>query len=131
MCMYVFMYHICLCICIDGFLYKGDTSTHAQGTDLGGLVERVKVRRHYGPLCSKLVAAVSGSICYSYTYNEREGTFWRPSKTKKVGEFDYVREQGMVCMQVCLYVCVCNILLCIYRYRTRERREREGPFRRC
>ena len=30
---------------------------------LGGAIERVRVRRHYGPLCSKLVAAVSGSIC--------------------------------------------------------------------
>jgi len=46
------------------FIIKGDTSTHAQGTDLGGgLVERVNVRRHCAPLCSKLVAAVSGSIC--------------------------------------------------------------------
>ena len=27
----------------------------------GGLVERVRIRRHCGPLCSKLVAAVSGS----------------------------------------------------------------------
>jgi len=43
---------------------RGDASTHAQGTDLGGsLVERVRVRRHCAPLCSKLVAAVSGSIC--------------------------------------------------------------------
>ena len=46
------------------FIFKGDTSTHAQGTDLeGGLVERIRARRHCGPLCSKLVAAVSGSIC--------------------------------------------------------------------
>jgi len=52
------------------FIIKGDTSTHAQGTETdlgvgGGLVERVKVRRHCGPLCSKLVAAIrliSGSI---------------------------------------------------------------------
>jgi len=47
-------------------------STHAQGTDLGGgggggggggVVERVRARRHCAPLRSKLVAAVSGSIC--------------------------------------------------------------------
>jgi len=30
---------------------------------MGGLVERVRVRRHCGPLCSKLVAAISSSIC--------------------------------------------------------------------
>jgi len=29
----------------------------------GGPVERVRIRRHCGPLCSKLVAAISGSIC--------------------------------------------------------------------
>jgi len=33
------------CLFSDGLLYKGDTSTHAQGTDLeGGLVERPRVR---------------------------------------------------------------------------------------
>jgi len=32
-------------------MYKGDTSTHAEGTDpRGGLSERARVRRHYGPL---------------------------------------------------------------------------------
>jgi len=30
---------------------------------MGGLDERVRVRRHCGPLCSNLVAAVSSSIC--------------------------------------------------------------------
>jgi len=29
----------------------------------GGLSERARVRRHYGPLCSTLVDAKSGSIC--------------------------------------------------------------------
>jgi len=29
----------------------------------GGLRERARVRRHYGPLCSTLAAANSGSIC--------------------------------------------------------------------
>jgi len=45
------------------FIYKGDTSTHVEGTGpRGALSERAKVRRHYGPLCSTLVAAKSGSI---------------------------------------------------------------------
>jgi len=48
------------------FIFKEDTRLHAHGTDLGGgLVERLRVRRHCGPLCSKLVAAVSSSICIS------------------------------------------------------------------
>jgi len=29
----------------------------------GGVSERARVRRHYCPLCSTLVAAKSGSIC--------------------------------------------------------------------
>jgi len=33
------------------FIYEGDTSTLAEGTDpRGGLSERGRVRRHYGPL---------------------------------------------------------------------------------
>jgi len=40
------------------------TRAHAQsGLICGGLVERVRIRRHCGLLCSKLVAAVSGRIC--------------------------------------------------------------------
>jgi len=32
------------------FIYKGDTSTHAEGTDpRGGLGKRARVRRHYDP----------------------------------------------------------------------------------
>jgi len=47
---------------------------------MGGLVERVWIRRHYGPLCSKLVAAVSGSICIAvvssiiYVFNKTQVT---------------------------------------------------------
>jgi len=45
------------------FIYKEHTSTHAEGTDLGGgQVERVEIRRHCGPLCSKLVAAAASAI---------------------------------------------------------------------
>ena len=41
-----------------------DTSTHAEGTDLGGGTSRAsKDQEARGPLCSKLVAAVSGIIC--------------------------------------------------------------------
>jgi len=47
------------------FIYKGDTSTHAEGTDPRvALSERARVRRHYAPpLCLTLVAAKSGRIC--------------------------------------------------------------------
>jgi len=56
-------YTTCL-VFLDRLSYKRDTRTHAPGTDLGGgLVERVRVRRHWGLLCSKRVAAVSCSIC--------------------------------------------------------------------
>jgi len=51
------------------FIYKGDTSQHAEGTDpSGGLSERARVRRHYGPLCSALVAANSGSLLCNDQY---------------------------------------------------------------
>ena len=44
----------------DGFSYKGDTSTHAQGTDLGGGASRAsKGQEAPWPQCSKLVAAHS------------------------------------------------------------------------
>jgi len=50
------------------FIYKGDTSTQAEGTDpRGGLSKRARARRHYGPLCSMLVAAKSGGICIAFT----------------------------------------------------------------
>jgi len=52
------------------FIYKGNRSTHAEGTDpRGGLSERAKVRRHYGPLCPTLIAAKSGSICVAIIEN--------------------------------------------------------------
>jgi len=55
------------------FIYKGithtHTHTHAEGTDpTGGLSERGRVRRHYGLLCSTLVAAKSGSICIASSH---------------------------------------------------------------
>jgi len=41
----------------------GHEHTRTGNWSRGGLVERVRVKRHCGPLCAKLVAAVSGSIC--------------------------------------------------------------------
>jgi len=49
------------------FIYKADSSTHAEGTDpRDGLSERARVRRHYAPLRSTLVAANSSSIIYRW-----------------------------------------------------------------
>jgi len=42
---------------------RGHEHTRTWNWSRGGLVERVRVGRHCGPLCSKLVAAVGGSIC--------------------------------------------------------------------
>jgi len=42
-------------------IQRGHMHTRRGNWSRGGLVERVRIRRHCGPLCSKLVAAVSGS----------------------------------------------------------------------
>ena len=52
----------------DGSYTKG-TRAHTEGTDpRGGLSERARVRRHYGPMCSMLVAVKSGSICIAVLF---------------------------------------------------------------
>jgi len=52
---------------IDGLYTKG-TRAHTQKELIrGGLSERARVARHYGPLCSTRVAAKSGSICIAVT----------------------------------------------------------------
>jgi len=44
--------------------------THRELIYRGGLVEQPRVRRHCGPLCSKLVAAISGSICIAVVVSD-------------------------------------------------------------
>jgi len=44
-------------------IQSGHEHTRTGNWSRGGLVERPRVRRHCGSLCSKLVAAISGSIC--------------------------------------------------------------------
>ena len=44
-------------------IQRGHEHTRTGNRSRGGLVERPRVRRHGGPLCSKLVAAISGSTC--------------------------------------------------------------------
>jgi len=43
-------------------IQRGHEHTRRGNGSRGGLVERARIRRHCGPLCSKLIAAVSGSI---------------------------------------------------------------------
>jgi len=69
------------------FIYNRDTSTHAEGTDLtGGLSEEERVRRHYAPLCSTLVAAKSGSICIAVVLVSVSGGVIVLSGERLVGE---------------------------------------------
>jgi len=68
------------CLEVTGGEYAKSTRAHTQkelirgggggggggrggGGGGGGLSERARVRRHYGPLCSTLVATKSGSFC--------------------------------------------------------------------
>ena len=42
------------------YIQRGHAHTCRKNYPRGGLSERMRVRRHYGPLCSTLVAATKG-----------------------------------------------------------------------
>ena len=46
------------------YIQRGHEHTRRRNSSEGGVLsKRARVRRYYGPLCSTLVAAKSGSIC--------------------------------------------------------------------